>query len=176
MKINRIKVGVLKCNCYILSIDNDVIVIDPGDDASLIAHEIIGKNVLAVLITHNHFDHIGAINLFDKNIVYSYYNLKEKEYQFNKFIFKVIKTPGHSDDMLSYYFYEDSAIFTGDFLFKETIGRTDLDTSSKLDMINSLNKIKTIENDAILYPGHGINSTLQTEIKNIDQYISLLCD
>ena len=174
MKIEKIKVGQLRCNCYVLSINNECIVIDPGAEYNKIK-EIIGpKKVIAVLITHNHFDHVGALDNFDVRYIYDFSNLEEKEYHFSNFKFKVIKTPGHSSDLLTYYFKEEQAMFTGDFLFKDCIGRTDLFSSSNEDMINSLNKITNYPDEVTIYPGHGDNSTIKHEKYNIDEYISFL--
>ena len=61
MNIKILKVGYLAENCYILNINNDYLVIDPGDEYTRIKQEIKG-NLLGVLITHYHFDHIGALN------------------------------------------------------------------------------------------------------------------
>lgn len=62
MKVEILKVGFLKENCYILIIGEDVIVIDPGDDFVKIKEKIKNKNLKVVLITHRHFDHVGALN------------------------------------------------------------------------------------------------------------------
>ena len=174
MKIDRVVVGYLQCNCYVLSIGDECIVIDPGDDCEHIKNIIANKKVIAILITHHHFDHIGAIDNFDKNLIYDFSNLEEKEYQFSNFKFEVINTPGHTNDLLTYYFKENNMMFTGDFLFKDSIGRTDFENSSNKDMINSLNKIKRYDNNIIIYPGHGDSSTLGHEKDNISYYINYL--
>ena len=61
MNIKRINVGYLKTNCYILNKDEQVIIIDPGDDYEKIAEEIKGKEIIKILITHYHPDHVGAL-------------------------------------------------------------------------------------------------------------------
>lgn len=78
MQIDRVIVGELQTNCYILSIDNECIVIDPGDEYNKIKNYIGDKKVVGVIITHHHFDHIGALNSFDKSLVLDKSNLKEK--------------------------------------------------------------------------------------------------
>ena len=105
MKIEKIKVGYLETNCYILSIDNDCIVIDPGDEYNKIKDKIGNKNVKGVIVTHNHFDHIGALSYF--NNIYDYNNLNEGINNIDKFIFEVIYTPGHTNDSICIYFKED---------------------------------------------------------------------
>ena len=61
MKIDIVKVGELECNCYLLSIGNKVLVIDPGDDADKIMNVIGNRDVVGIIVTHYHFDHIGAL-------------------------------------------------------------------------------------------------------------------
>ena len=162
MKIDRIVVGELDTNCYILSIDNDVLIIDPGDEYEKIIDKVNGKNILGILITHRHFDHIGALKYFN-NPIYDYSNLSEKEYTINKFRFDVIYTPGHTSDSICFYFKDDNVMFTGDFIFKDGIGRTDLG-GNNFDMINSLNMMKKYSGDIKLYPGHDDYTYLKDEI------------
>ena len=77
MNINCIKVGYLRTNCYILEKDGKVLVIDPADEY-LNIKEVIGDNeVVGVIITHHHPDHVGALEYFDADKIYDYYNLKE---------------------------------------------------------------------------------------------------
>lgn len=87
-------------------------------------------------------------------------------YEFKDFNFKVIFTPGHSWDSKTYYFEEDKIMFTGDFIFKGTIGRTDLGGSDK-DMMKSLKMIMTYPDDIVIYPGHGEATNLGVEKQNI---------
>ena len=173
MKIERVVTGYLQENCYILTKDDNCLVIDPGDDYHLIKEKIDNKKVLAVLLTHNHFDHIGAVDDVKKEYnaeVYSYSNLKEGNNNINDFSFETIYTPGHTSDSICFYFYKEKLMFTGDFLFKESIGRWDLETGNYSDMKNSINKIKKYSDDIIIYPGHGEESTLFYE-KNNNQYL-----
>ena len=165
MEIKKVEVGSLKTNCYILKKDNDILIIDPGAESEKIKKEIDGK-VIAVLITHNHFDHIGALNelksfynveSYDKN------SLKEGKHKFNNFEFKVIFNPGHTSDSISFYFEKDKVLFSGDFIFKEEIGRCDLPTGDYKEMLKSIDMIKKYPNDIVIYPGHGDMTTLEHE-------------
>ena len=70
MKIDRVITGELEENCYILGINDKVLVIDPGDDIDKINKAINNRKVLGVLITHRHHDHIGALPYFSKEIIY----------------------------------------------------------------------------------------------------------
>lgn len=173
MEVRKIVTGPLEENCYVLKANHTCLVIDPGDDANLIKEQIEGDKVLAVLLTHSHFDHIGALRdiIGKKNIpILKGRILEEKEYNYGDFCFQVIKTPGHSNDSVTFYFKDDNIMFTGDFLFKESIGRCDLPTGSLNEMKESLEKIKNYSDEISLYPGHGENSNLGYE-KETNPYL-----
>lgn len=166
MKIEVVRVGDLETNCYILEKNNNVLLIDPGDESNKIIDKIGDRKLIAILITHNHFDHIGAlkdilrkykVEVYDKN------NSEEKEYDIGEFKFKVIFNPGHTEDSVSYLF--DNNLFCGDFIFKDSIGRWDLPTGNYNEMLDSISMIKKY-NDLIIYPGHGESTLLEDEKKN----------
>lgn len=161
LKIDTVKVGVLQTNCYVISQGKKCAIIDPGDEYSKIKKIIGDKKVCFVLLTHHHFDHVGALKYFNK--IYDYYNLEEERYDIDGFCFEVIYTKGHTDDSISFYFKEDNVMFTGDFLFKDGIGRTDLG-GNDIDMYESLLKIKNYPSNIKIYPGHGESSFLGGEI------------
>ena len=126
-------------------------------------------NLVGVLITHNHFDHVGALEplLNDYKVeCYSYNNLKEQKHNIQSFDFEVIYTPGHSKDSISFYFEQENILFSGDFLFKDTIGRMDLEGGSITEMEQSLLKLDRLNNAALIFPGHGDRTTLKQERKN----------
>lgn len=167
MEIKSIKVGYLETNCYILTEGKDTIIIDPGDDYDLIVNQI--KDLKAILITHSHPDHIGALDYFKENYdvpIYDYYNLEEGNKNIDNFNFFVLRTPGHKEDSLTYIFEKEKVMFTGDFLFKGTIGRTDLETGNIGEMIASIRKIKEYDDSYTVYPGHGDKTTLGYEKNN----------
>lgn len=164
MNIDVAVVGMLEENCYILKKNNHTILIDPGAEAEKIKGKIGDTPLLAVLLTHRHFDHIGALNEFNVS-VYEKINLEEKSYQIGPFTFKVIFTPGHTSDSVSYYFEQEKACFTGDFLFAGTVGRTDLPTGDMSQMKNSIEVIKKYSDDIVIYPGHGEATSLGIEKK-----------
>ncbi len=164
MKIDRVVVGSLQTNCYILSIDNNCLVIDPGDEYDKIKRSIGSMNVVGVLVTHNHFDHVGALKYFDN--IYDYYNLKEGINNIGDFNFEVIYTPGHTDDSIVIYFKKDKVMFVGDFIFKNGVGRTDLG-GNYYDLVRSIKKISNYDKDIIVYPGHGDSTVLGLEIENL---------
>ncbi len=160
MNIKRVVVGTLEENCYIVEKDNKCIIIDPGDEANKIISNI-SCEVVGILITHYHFDHIGALEELKEK-----YNIQENNYNIEGFDFEVIDTPGHTSDSKTYYFKNNNIMFVGDFLFKNGIGRMDLPTGSVYEMKKSLDKIFTYPSNTFIYPGHGEISTLGEELLN----------
>ncbi len=79
--------------------------------------------------------------------------------------FKVLETPGHSEGSIC-LILDDKYLFSGDTLFKESVGRTDFPYSSSKDLFNSLEKLKSLDKNYIVYPGHGEKTTLDYEKKN----------
>lgn len=169
MEIEKVIVGELEENCYILSKNSSCIVIDPGSEFNKIKNKIGNNKVAAVLITHHHFDHIGALKemvSYYKCNVYDYNNLEEKEYIVEPFKFKVITNPGHTMDSISFYFESLNAMFVGDFIFLDNIGRCDLEGGNFSLMRKSIAKIKTYDDNIIIYPGHGSKTLLGYEKEN----------
>lgn len=162
MKINVVVVGRLETNCYVLEKDGEVLIVDPGDDFEKIKKTINGK-VKGILVTHNHFDHIGALDECVKyfNVpVYDKNNLIEGRCEIGKFIFEVKYNFGHTMDSISFIF--DNIMFSGDFIFSGAIGRCDLGG----DFFAMKNSIKDILNSNINYkicPGHGEFTYLESE-------------
>lgn len=168
MNISMIKVGFLRCNCYLVGKNNNYLLIDPGDDYLKIKDFIKDKNIVGVLLTHNHFDHVASVdNLMSgyKFPIYMYKDLKEGNMSIGDFDFEIIKTNGHTMDCLTFYFRKEKIMFTGDFLFKGTIGRCDLLESDYSEMLKSLKKILVYADDIKIYPGHGLSSILGDEKK-----------
>ena len=169
MNIDKLAVGYLRCNCYILDKDNKVLIIDPGDESENIIKKIGNRKVVGIIITHYHFDHIGALSeLKDKyhTKVYDKNNLSEGINKIDNFIFEVIYTPGHKEDLITIYFKDNKCMFTGDFIFKDSIGRCDLSGGNIHDMMISIDKIKKYAKNITIYPGHGEITTLGYEINN----------
>lgn len=104
-------------------------------------------------------------NVNAENIIY----IKDNDViNLNNIVIKVITTPGHTNCSVVYQI-EDS-MFTGDTLFNDGVGRTDLPTSNTVQLINSLKKLLDNNNQKIIYPGHGNPSTLEEERKYNDFY------
>lgn len=81
--------------------------------------------------------------------------------------FQVIHTPGHTTGGCCYYAESDKLLFSGDTIFMESIGRTDLPTGNSWELIDSVrNKVLTLPNDVTIYPGHGPKTTVAYEVAN----------
>ena len=165
MRVDRLEVGFLGTNCYFIIKDNNLIIIDPGDDYPLIKEKIDNLNLKAIFITHNHFDHITAL----KELLNDY-DVPINPEKVDGFNYEIISTPGHTPDSISFYFKEDNMMFTGDFLFEGTIGRTDLDGGCMQTMKNSLIMIRSYPDETIIYPGHGAKTMLVKEKNYFDSY------
>ena len=164
MDIKVIKVGPLETNCYILTIDKECIIIDPGADFNKIKAAIGNKKVLGCLVTHFHQDHIEAL----EELV-SLYEVEINKPKYGNFKYEIIETPGHTFDSKTFYFKDNNIMFTGDFIFKSSIGRTDLGGNDQ-DMKESIESFKQYDDNIIIYPGHGPKTTLGEEKINFIFY------
>lgn len=186
-------VGRLYTNCYFLKSGDHLAVIDPGGDARLISEKIdhYGCRDVSLIATHCHFDHIlAAHELQEKHGCEFFIHRKEKEYlepsvalslRFFDTALEIpdctfvskegdlpiglefIETPGHTPGSICVI--SGNMMFTGDTLFNGSIGRTDF-FGSQDDMKASLRNLYLNETDYSLYPGHGPQSTLNSERKN----------
>ncbi len=90
-----------------------------------------------------------------------------QKYETAGMTFTVIHTPGHTKGSCCYYLEEQGILFSGDTLFLESIGRTDLPTGNGREIMNSLNeKVLTLPEDVKVYPGHGPTTDIAYEKAN----------
>lgn len=197
--LKRFIVSSFQTNCYLLVNDNNEgILIDPGDNGKKISKYIIDNeiNLLAILLTHGHIDHVGAVDyLYDlyKCPIYTHketiemlrnpkLNLSgvfsepvvikspvvEAQSLFDISSFKIewMFLPGHCQGSSMIRFVNENIIFSGDVLFKGSIGRFDFPSSSHFDTKKTLEYIKNIKYDAVVYPGHGDATSVEFEQKN----------
>lgn len=94
--------------------------------------------------------------------------LKDKEtLTFGSLTLKTIYTPGHTKGGMCYYFPEDKVLISGDTLFLESVGRTDLPTGNGGEILASLkNRLLTLPEDVLVLPGHGAQTTIGYEKRN----------
>ncbi len=140
---------------YLIKINNKNILIDTGSKSN--KEELINdlkklhltpEQINILILTHEHWDHVGNIELFADAKTYNNSNINElgiKE-------FKIIKAPGHTQKDICILY--DDVLFSGDVIFHNgCIGRTDFPESNQKEMQKSLEKLKKI-NYKILCPGH----------------------
>ena len=196
MKIDVLQVGYISTNCYILTDDvsSDAVIIDAGASFERIKEHLdaSGKKAVAVLLTHGHFDHIGAAGEFQRAGAKIYAHEAEADMMYNGcalsrrfglnrpqlvadvklrggedfeiagLTFSAIHTAGHSKGGVCYLCGEN--LFCGDTIFFEDYGRTDLNGGDFNELKKSVSeKIFTLPAQTILYPGHGEASTVGYE-------------
>lgn len=199
MRIKTMILGPLRTNCYLVYNPDmrETLIIDPAGEPQEIVQtlEAEGLTPVAMLLTHGHHDHIGAVaDLQDRYGIACLCHPREQKLLENPawnmsgvngrrpftvvakptmaegqisligYDVKVIETPGHTSGGVCYYFPTEQVIFTGDTLFRGTIGRTDLPTGSYEQILHSLReKLMALPDDVIVYPGHGFRSTIGLE-------------
>lgn len=189
MQIKNIVVGYLGTNCYLLINKNkEVIIIDPGAEANKIEKALKGIHPKYIILTHAHTDHFGAVkdlkqkyNLtiavhsFDAEMLKIFTNLRidllleeKNKISLGNISLSVIHTPGHSKGSIC-LFDGNKNLFTGDTLFADTCGRTDLLTGSDKDMNESLKKLFALDPKIKIYPGHGPSTLLKDAMKYFSQ-------
>jgi len=198
--VQTLSLGPLGTNCYIISKDDQALIIDPGGEAEKINQYLAEYNLtpLAILLTHAHFDHIGAVHELRTSLhlnVYLHQNevgwlenpelnrsivfygsdaaiktsapdhiLLEGLLQIGPFSFEVVHTPGHSPGSVSFIFHNEAFIVSGDVLFHQGIGRTDLPQGSIAELAESITKhLYSLPEHTIVYPGHGQETTIGEE-------------
>lgn len=168
MQIEKLVLEPLDNNCYVLKNNGYALVIDPSSEEDVIEKCLkeLDVELVGILVTHYHYDHIGALDYFVNKYdipVFDYRSLGLKKVK--NFKFEVIPTKGHSKDSVSFYFKDSNDMFVGDFIFYETIGRTDLTGGDEEEMAYSLMSLRKMDETIKLYPGHGQLTTLSHELK-----------
>lgn len=166
MKIEIFKNGYLLENCYLIHKQGKALIIDPGNKIPILDN-FIQKNelkVLAILITHYHFDHIEGLDYYKFKYNTEVIDFRSgKHIKIDNFDFEIIQTFGHTMDSVSFYFKKENIMFTGDFLFKETIGNYEQENEEF--MRQSIKNILVYPPLTIIYPGHDDSTRLDHEMK-----------
>lgn len=202
MKMKRLALGDYQTNCYIVcdEASTTCVIIDPGYEPERILNTVncLGLTVEAILLTHGHFDHVGAVERIAEatgcklwmsegdwsqpidplhTFYYPIANCDFTEVSFFEdgetihaggLTFTVFATPGHTRG--SVCFLCGDALFSGDTLFARSCGRTDLPGGDWNTIQNSLWRIAALKGAFTIYPGHGESTTLATE-KQYNPYL-----
>lgn len=189
LKIHVLPLGDYQTNCYIVHEENstDCLIIDPGYEPEIISSYLEEKSLTpeAILLTHCHFDHVGAV----KDLAAQYdckVFLDKKELAMPPMLtngplyytdgygdgdtltlagipIQVLETPGHTPG--SVCLIMEDTLFSGDSLFAGSCGRTDLPCGDARAMRDSLRRLAALSENYRVCPGHGPSSTLNREKK-----------
>ncbi len=202
MLIKCLTVGQIEANCYVVADEKtlECAVIDPGDESNTIMDYIERQRfkVKYIFLTHGHFDHtmaVGAVreetgatvcmNRLDAGAV-----IENAPFRFNppedtvwykegdrfhvgELTFEVLETPGHTPGGVCLLCGE--ALFTGDTLFRDSCGRTDLDGGDMPALMKSLKRLAELPGDYEVYPGHMDSTTLSRE-RMYNYYLKYACE
>lgn len=182
MKVEKIAVGSLETNCYLIQSGGEIGVIDPGEDAERLVEAIEEKgeedaSLKFVLATHFHWDHVNAIDeLVERYDPDFYLGEKDEEpleesaeiearpdftlakgdkVKLGTNVLQIIETPGHSPGSISLLEEDEGLAFVGDLVFSNGFGRTDLPGGSREELEDSLSRLVGLDGNWKIYPGHG---------------------
>ena len=187
LNITRLPLGVYQVNCYIIreEASTSCCVLDPGGEAKKVLEfmENRGLTLEAILLTHGHFDHVGAVAELHEATGCKVYLCPEDlsmpakwtggelcytdtygegdELHIAGLDIRVMHTPGHTPG--SVCLVVDNAIFSGDTLFAGSCGRTDLPGGDMDAILASLRRLDALEEDYDVYPGHSASTKLSRE-------------
>ena len=190
--------GPVQENTYLIrDVSGDAVLVDPGDDASDILElvRLSKANVLAILLTHAHFDHIGAVQATrvalqapvylheDAWTPYSRAHISAERFNipftqpatpefklelgaltFGALEFTALFTPGHAPGHVALY-SQNGFVISGDALFKNTVGRTDIPGADHELLIRQIkSELYTLPLETVVLPGHGADTTIGDEV------------
>ena len=198
-RLLTLPLGPLQANCYLLLEDEApaAVAIDPGGEAArvLAALRQQQKQLTHILLTHAHFDHLGAVAdlvettgaslaLHAGDLPLLRRRGGARDWGFNvrpcpeptlliepgqmleagPVRLEALFVPGHTPGHLAYYWPQAQAVFTGDVLFKEGVGRTDLPGGDYDTLMRSIHAVLlTLPEETVVYPGHGPATTIGDE-------------
>ncbi len=197
MKINYAAMGDYQTNCYIVTIDGKDIIIDPGMGAAQWVLDNI-TNPIAILNTHGHFDHVWSNKELKEKLNIPIYCPKDdcfmlkddpfshgtpssqadvevndsEEFNLDGLKFKFHHFPGHTPGCSAIEI--EDCLFTGDFIFAQSIGRVDFPYSNPSDMKASINKVLSWDKDFKIYTGHGGTTTLLKEKDSLKAWLNYI--
>ena len=189
MIVHKMPLGAYQTNTYIVRDREDsrlCVVIDPGYEANTIL-DYLDENQLtakAILLTHGHFDHVGAVKELAAEtgcdvyihaaesqlppmmtagaLYYTHtYGEGDKVSPIEGMEIAVLHTPGHTPGSVCLLYGQH--LFSGDTLFQGSCGRVDFPGGSPREMMESLNRLASLQLNYRVHPGHGDSTTLDTE-------------
>ena len=181
-------------NAWIIGDDEEVIVIDPGEDAALVLEVVGDREVLAVICTHGHPAHVAAavevaerdeapvaLHPADRRLWRAEFDGEDPEiemadrgtFEVADVTLEVVHTPGHSAGSVSLYCPELAAIFTGDALLATGPAPHDGDYPNFPAQLNAIGEtLLDLPGDTRVLPGHGEETTIGAASKKFDSWVS----
>ena len=189
LKVHAMALGAYQTNCYIIHDETSktCCVIDPGYDADTILDKLesLGLSLEAILLTHGHFDHVGAVKdlaaetgcdvyihpedlsmppmMTAGPLYYTKTYGEGTQLKLAGLEISVLHTPGHTPG--SVCLLAETTIFSGDTLFQGSCGRTDLPGGDWATITKSLKRLAALEGNFWFFSGHGPSTTLRDEKK-----------
>ena len=196
--VDRFEFGPVGTNCYVIRASkgaDEAVVVDPGGNAAELRLELagLGTSCAAILITHGHWDHLGAVADLAESSGAPVYMAEDERallenlpdlvpagvvarpYTADVFLrgdetldlagitFETLRVPGHSPAHLAYH--ADGCLFSGDVLFAGSVGRTDLPGADWETLVGSLRMLtERFPPETRVYSGHGPPTTLGAEL------------
>lgn len=190
MEITVLTLGDYMTNCYILrqEASSKCLIIDPGYEAGRILAFLQEKHLEpeAILLTHGHFDHVGAVGdiaaetdcevyisaadlglppmITNGKLFYTHTYPASGTLNLAGLTLRILPTPGHTPG--SVCLLTGDTILSGDTLFRGSCGRTDLPGGSWEQIASSLKTLDALPGDYRVLPGHGEETTLEWERKH----------
>ncbi|MBY8863375.1 MBL fold metallo-hydrolase [Nocardia sp. CA2R105] len=180
-------------NVWVVGNDNEVVVIDAAHDAEPIIAAVGGRNVVAVICTHAHNDHVTVAPQLGKAL-YAPVLLHPAEKQLWERVhpdqsfwpatdeqriavagteIEIIHTPGHSPGSVCIHELETKVLFTGDTLFSGGPGATGRSFSDFPTIIDSIREqLFCLPEETLVYTGHGAGTTIGTEAPHLAEWIA----
>ena len=185
LRIERLIVGPLENNVYVVSNRDDAVIIDAADEAHRILSAVDGLNVSSIVTTHGHFDHVGAVREVAASLG-APFRLHQADAELagiepglpltDEEIILIgdqpliaMHTPGHTPGSMSFLIGEQ--LFTGDTLFPGGPGATRFPYADFDTIMQSLDeRLFVLGDSTVVYPGHGMTTTLATERPHLEEW------
>lgn len=208
MEVKKVVSNILESNTFVLSENGKAVIVDCGAELKDVITAVGENKVIAILLTHEHYDHLFYVNEYIKHFNCAVYGSEETinfvknpvweddgtlprlnefkvEYNSNfnvlndmqvlnieNFNIKIIYCSGHSLGASCYIV--NGAMFTGDVLFSTGIGRYDMIKNGKELTKKTLEKLQNVEDYNIVYCGHGEDSNIDKQKRNIRLFKAIL--